>query len=69
MLWEEVGDAFTNVTDAYIWVDREGFSQPADYVPGLGYYLVHEERGQSEYADGAVMAEAYATVDLLMGDD
>lgn len=69
VLWEEVGNAFTNVTDAYIWVDGQGLSQPAEHVSGLGFVLVKEGQSERQFVDGVVTTKGAATVELLMGDD
>lgn len=69
VLWELPGDSFTNQTDAYIWMNGLGEAMPADYVPGLGYFLVNEAQGQNMLDNEVVTTSGSASVQLLMGDD
>jgi hypothetical protein len=53
------GIQFTNETNACMWVNGNGSAERADYIPGLGYFLVKEDKKM----DGQTGS---ATIQLLL---
>jgi hypothetical protein len=51
VLWGLTGSQFTNETNAYIWVNGDGSAERADYIRGLGYFLVKEDK-KKEWENG-----------------
>jgi hypothetical protein len=55
ILWGLTGSRFTNETNAYIWVNGDGSAEPADYIPGLGYMLVQEDKKKDRETGSATI--------------
>jgi hypothetical protein len=46
VLWAMTGDELSNPVDAYIWVDANGSSRLAEYLPGQGYGIYELVSGE-----------------------
>ncbi|CAB9525370.1 Coagulation factor IX (Fragment) [Seminavis robusta] len=64
VLWSLTGNQYTNESSAYIWIDGDGTSQIADYIPGKGYYLIQEHNNTNDSGE----TSGSATIELLMSD-
>lgn len=68
VIWEEAGNEFTDVVNAYIWVDGEGSVHLADYVQDLGYFVLNDGPSKSQFSDGVVTTEGFGSAVLLLED-